>query len=102
MLYPSISDDHTRVNMTRNRGNTMSELSERLSSISKGVTSLCPVGKLLSEMDTETAKAFEQALAGRATTRVIHTELTNAGIKIGRDTLAAHRNEWCRCKAVKQ
>jgi hypothetical protein len=80
----------------------MSELSERLSSISTGATSPCPVGKLMTEFDKETAGALEKALNGRAPTRVIHTELTNAGIKIGRDTIAAHRNGWCRCKAVAQ
>lgn len=78
----------------------MSELSERLSSISKGVISPCPVGKLLIELDKDTSDALKKALEGRAATRVIHTELTNAGFRIGRDTIAAHRNEWCRCKAV--
>jgi hypothetical protein len=80
----------------------MSELSERLSSISKGATTPCPVGKLLTEFDVDTANALQKALDGRAPTRVIHTELSNAGIKIGRDTIAAHRNGWCRCKAVTQ
>ena len=80
----------------------MSELSERLSSISKGVTTPCPVGRLLTEFDTDTANALQKALDGRAPTRVIHTELSSAGIKIGRDTIAAHRNGWCRCKAVTQ
>ena len=80
----------------------MSELSERLKNIANKPKGPCPVGKLLIEMDKETADALEKALNGRAATRVIHSELTNAGIQIGRDTVAAHRNGWCRCKAAEQ
>lgn len=80
----------------------MSELTDRLKGLSTGAVSPCPVGKLLTEFDNETADAFQKALDGRVATRVIHTELTSAGIRIGRDTIAAHRNGWCRCKAVTQ
>lgn len=78
----------------------MSELSEKLKGLSHGSIRPCPVGKLLNDFDKETSEALQKALDGRVATRVIHTELTNAGIKIGRDTIAAHRNGWCRCKAV--
>jgi len=80
----------------------MSELADRLSKISSGPSTPCPVGKLLSEFDTQTSEALQKALDGRVATRVIHMELVNSGIKIGRDTVAAHRNGWCRCKAVAQ
>lgn len=78
----------------------MSELSERLKSLNGGAATPCPVGKLLNDMDKETAEALRSALLSRVATRVIHAELVNAGIKIGRDTVASHRNGWCRCKAV--
>lgn len=78
----------------------MSELSDRLKNLADKPTGPCPVGRLLDSMDKETAEALEKALAGRAATRVIHSELINAGIHIGRDTVAAHRNGWCRCKAA--
>jgi hypothetical protein len=79
---------------------SMTELSERLKHLAEKPSGPCPVGKLLEKMDAETAEALRQALDGRAATRVIHSELTNAGIHIGRDTIAAHRNGWCRCKAA--
>jgi hypothetical protein len=81
-------------------GATMSELADRLSKISNGPVTPCPVGKLLAEFDKETSEALQKALEGRVATRIIHMELTNSGIKIGRDTVAAHRNGWCRCKAA--
>lgn len=78
----------------------MSELSDRLKNLADKPSGPCPVGRLLQKMDPETAEALQKALEGRAATRVIHSELTNAGIHIGRDTVAAHRNGWCRCKAA--
>lgn len=80
----------------------MSELADRLSKISSGPIKPCPVGKLLQEFDKDTADALQKALEGRVATRIIHMELVNSGIKIGRDTVAAHRNGWCRCKAAQQ
>ena len=59
---------------------------------------LCPVGKLLAKFDYETKSAFEKVMLSPASTRDIHSELTKAGYKIGRDTLGSHRNNWCRCK----
>ena len=90
-----------RGNLQSKMGNThMSELAKRLSSLTSGELTPCPVGKLLLDLDTETAEALQKALDGRTPTRVIHSELVNAGIKIGRDTVANHRNGWCRCKSL--
>lgn len=60
---------------------------------------LCPVGRLINgKFDEETKAAFERVMSSPASTRDIHSELAKAGYKIGRDTLGAHRNNWCRCK----
>lgn len=80
----------------------MGELADRLKSVGKFAVAPCPVGKLLSEMDEDTRIAMQSALDSRAATRAIHNELISSGIRIGRDTLSAHRNGWCRCAAVKQ
>lgn len=80
----------------------MGELADKLRSVGGFATTPCPVGKLLSEMDEDTRTAMESALQSRAATRAIHNELISSGIRIGRDTLSAHRNGWCRCAVVKQ
>ena len=78
----------------------MSELSERLQKISNGEVALCPMGRLINELDADTALALQTVLNGRAATRTIHNELVVAGIKIGRDSVSNHRNGWCRCAKV--
>ena len=80
----------------------MGELAERLKTVGTKPISPCPVGKLLNTLDSETRTAFESAMNSRATTRAIHWELATAGIQIGRDTLAVHRDGLCRCKAVSE
>ena len=80
----------------------MGELAERLKKVGTKPITPCPVGKLLSTLDQETRTAFESAMESRATTRAIHRELVTAGIQIGRDTVAIHRDGLCRCKAVTQ
>lgn len=77
----------------------MTELREIFSKMADEETSdLCPVGRLLNKFDEETKSAFVRVLSSPASTRDIHSELTKAGYKIGRDTLGSHRNNWCRCK----
>lgn len=79
----------------------MSELSDRLAKLERGgVSEPCPLGKIIQSLDPITAGILEKTLAGRAPTRAIHHELTNSGFKIGRDTVASHRNGWCRCSKV--
>ena len=75
----------------------MSELSERLKTISSGSKTPCPLGKILLDLDKETSEALQFALESRVATRIIHLELSGAGMKIGRDTITQHRNGWCRC-----
>jgi len=80
-------------------GEKMTELREIFSKMADEESSeLCPVGRLLAGFDTETKTAFERVMVSPASTRDIHSELTKAGYKIGRDTLGSHRNNWCRCK----
>lgn len=80
----------------------MGELADKLKSVGNFAATPCPVGKLLSDMDDDTRAAMQSALDSRAATRAIHNELISSGIRIGRDTLSAHRNGWCRCVAVKK
>lgn len=78
----------------------MSELANRLARLDESQNQPCPVTKLLDSLDAETSEVLSRVLNGKASTREIHSELTTAGYKIGRDTIAAHRNGWCRCQGA--
>lgn len=80
----------------------MSELAERLNRLYAQQNQPCPVTKLLSSLDEETSEVLKRVMDGKASTREIHSELASAGHRIGRDTLAAHRNGWCRCQGAEQ
>jgi hypothetical protein len=41
---------------------------------------------------------LKRVLESSASTRQIHSELAASGIKMGRDTVANHRQGWCRCQ----
>jgi hypothetical protein len=80
----------------------MSELAERLNRLQAQQNQPCPVTKLFNSLDKETSDVLKRVMDGKASTREIHSELTAAGYRIGRDTIAAHRNGWCRCQGVEQ
>lgn len=62
----------------------------------------CPVQALLNQLDSETADLLERLLTkSHKSVRSIHSELASSGIRIGRDSLANHRNGWCRCASQK-
>lgn len=83
-------------------GSHMTELAEKLKSINNATRDKCSMGRLAESLDEETRNALFQVLDSRAATRVIHSELIQAGYKIGRDTIGAHRNGWCCCKKEAQ
>jgi len=72
-------------------------LKDRLTTLSKADSQLCPVGELLASLDSEDSEALRRVLASKASTRAIHNELAAEGYRVGRDTLGSHRNGWCRC-----
>jgi len=59
---------------------------------------LCPVAKLLQSLPEEENILLKRVLESSASTRQIHSELAASGIKMGRDTVANHRQGWCRCQ----
>jgi hypothetical protein len=63
----------------------------------------CPVRLLINQLDSETGELLERLLAeGRKSVRSIHSELTQSGIRIARESLSNHRNGWCRCAYVEK
>lgn len=63
----------------------------------------CPVRLLIDQLDSDTGKLLERLLTeGRKSVRSIHSELTNTGIRIARESLSNHRNGWCRCAHVEK
>jgi hypothetical protein len=63
----------------------------------------CPVRLLLDQLDPETAELLERLLAeGRKSVRSIHSELTQSGVRIARESLSNHRNGWCRCAVMEK
>jgi hypothetical protein len=81
----------------------LSTLKERLALLdSPPPQKPCPVKALLNQLDPETADLLERLLTqSHKSIRSIHSELASSGIRIGRDSLANHRNGWCRCAAQK-
>jgi triphosphoribosyl-dephospho-CoA synthetase len=64
----------------------------------------CRVGRLLQEFDEETAEAFVSAMASKASTRAIWSELRSDGIAIDRNILDRTRGcfrgtQQCACGA---
>jgi hypothetical protein len=58
----------------------------------------CPVKIILDQLDTETSELLDRLLTkSRKSIRSIHSELHSSGIRVGRDSLANHRNGHCRC-----
>ena len=59
----------------------------------------CRVRDIKSTRDPETAEVLENLLTGSKTSlRAIHSELRAADIRVAREALGVHRNNWCGCK----
>ena len=80
----------------------MSELVTRLIRLDAQQNQPCSFAKLLDSLDAETKEVLKRVMDGKASTREIHTEIASTGYRIGRDTIAAHRNGWCRCQGETQ
>lgn len=63
---------------------------------------ICPVKRLLDQLDAETAGVLLRLLDSRTPTRLIHRELKADGYKIARETISTHRSGWCACSANKE
>ena len=59
---------------------------------------LCPLAKLIHTLPEEESILLKRVLGSSASTRQIHSELAASGIRMGRDTVANHRQGWCRCQ----
>lgn len=78
---------------------TQPDLKSRLSKLLTPDTGvqLCPVGRILTDLDEETNKVLVTLLDSDISTRSIYIELKAAGYKIGRDSVILHRDKRCRC-----
>jgi hypothetical protein len=78
---------------------TQPDLKSRLSKllIADIGVQLCPLGRILTELDEETNKVLVTLLDSDISTRSIYIELKAAGYKIGRDSVILHRDKRCRC-----
>lgn len=57
----------------------------------------CPMARVLSELDQETAVSLKRVLESGVPTMTIYRELHMEGIKIARDSIAHHRKGFCKC-----
>lgn len=59
----------------------------------------CRIRDIKSELDPETAEILENLLTNsKISLRAIHSELRDSDIKVAREALGIHRNNWCGCK----
>jgi hypothetical protein len=77
----------------------LSTLEERLSVLEQEVPEKrpCPMGAFLSTLPDSTRVKLVNILTTKISNRRIHSELQASGIRIARESLAAHRNGYCRC-----
>lgn len=60
----------------------------------------CPIARVFTELDEETVILLKKVLESKTSTKRIHQELQNEGVKIARDSIANHRKNNCRCSVV--
>lgn len=60
----------------------------------------CPMARVFSELDEETATLLKKILESKTSTKLIHQELHKEGVKIARDSISIHRKGQCRCSVV--
>lgn len=59
----------------------------------------CRVREIKETLDPETAAILENLLTNSKTSlRAIHSELQASDIRVAREALGIHRNNWCGCK----
>lgn len=59
----------------------------------------CRVREIKEKLDEETSEVLENLLTQSKTSlRAIHSELRAADIRVAREALGVHRNNWCGCK----
>jgi t-SNARE complex subunit (syntaxin) len=92
---------HAPATVDSRKGKVLSQLAETLSNIktTNVAMNICPVIRVLNELDTEDAAALRSALDSYASTRSIHAALRSAGISIDRQSISLHRDNRCRCLA---
>lgn len=81
----------------------MESLKERLSMIEtvQGQRR-CRIREIKEELDTETADILENLLTNSKTSlRAIHAELRESNVRVAREALGVHRNNWCGCKETR-
>jgi hypothetical protein len=80
-------------------GYHMTVLGDRLANLSISSKHLpCPMGKLLNNIDRETAVALIDVMSKEdIPTSTIHRELHNSGIPIARESIQLFRNNACAC-----
>lgn len=78
----------------------MDSLKDRLSNIEvRQGERPCRVRDIKTSLDHETAGILENLLTNSKTSlRAIHSELQMSGIRVAREALGVHRNNWCGCK----
>lgn len=59
----------------------------------------CRIRDIKKQLDPETADILENLLTNTKTSlRAIHAELRVCDIRVAREALGVHRNNWCGCK----
>jgi len=59
----------------------------------------CRVREIKATLDDETSEVLENLLTNSKTSlRAIHSELRAVDIRVAREALGVHRNNWCGCK----
>jgi predicted Zn-ribbon and HTH transcriptional regulator len=59
----------------------------------------CRVREIKETLDEETSQILEDLLTKSKTSlRAIHAELRVSDIRVAREALGVHRNNWCGCK----
>lgn len=61
----------------------------------------CRVREIKASLDEETAQILENLLTNSKTSlRSIHAELQASNIRVAREALGVHRNNWCGCQEM--
>lgn len=62
----------------------------------------CRIREIKATLDEETAEILENLLTKSKTSlRAIHAELRESDIRVAREALGVHRNNWCGCKETR-
>lgn len=77
----------------------MSTLDDRLSALEMIAPENrpCPMGVLLESLPDITREKLSRVLGMKISNRRIHSELQAEGYRIARESIALHRDGFCRC-----